>query len=455
MAVKTMDMTTGKPLPLLVKFALPLMAGQIFQQMYTMMDTAIVGNGVGVEALASLGAADWLNWMMLGLATGFSQGFAILISQAFGAKDQKRLQQAVMIALKLGVLLAFLMTVLGELMVRPILRCLATPENVIGGSLAYLRIMFGGVILTMLYNLFAAILRSFGNSQTPLWAMVIGSLLNIVLDVLFVFYFSWGIQGAAFATIIAQGVAAAFCLKDLYHLPMLDFRLLAVTWDHGTARYLLKLGCPVAFQNMIISVGGLVVQAVVNGCGLIFIAGFTATNKLYGLLEFAAIAYGYAVASYAGQNLGAGRLDRVRLGVKQAIWLGLGTAAAVSVLMIGLGQRILSLFVSAEAAGKAEVLGVAYTYLCIMAFFLGILFLLHLYRSSLQGLGNTIIPFYSGLVELAMRVAAALFLPLFIGEIGIFFAEIAAWSGAAFLLGIGYHRTLGALMKNHSSSYLF
>lgn len=440
MSEKTMDMTNGKPLKLLIMFALPLMAGNIFQQMYTMVDTAIVGNGVGVEALASLGAADWLNWMILGMATGFTQGFSILISQAFGAKDEKKLNCAVMMSIILAVGLSLVISVIALVMLEPVLRLMNTPDNVIGGSIAYLQIMFSGVIITMMYNLFSAILRSFGNSKTPLVAMIIGSLTNIALDMLFVYVFAWGISGAAIATMIAQACAAIFCWLYVRKLPMLRFSKEAFKIHLPTLKHLLKLGFPVAFQNTIISVGGLVVQYVVNGYGFIFIAGFTATNKLYGLLEFAAVSYGYAVATYCGQNLGANKISRIKDGVSTAVKLSIVTSLGVSLLMIGAGKSILSLFVSSSASQKAEVLDIAYMYLLIMAIFLSILFLLHIYRSALQGMGDTVVPMISGIVELVMRVGVALLLPLVIGELGIFFAEIVAWTGAELILMLSYYK---------------
>lgn len=451
MSGKTMDMTNGKPLKLLVSFALPLMAGNIFQQMYTMVDTAIVGNGVGVEALASLGAADWLNWMILGMATGFTQGFSILISQTFGAKDEKKVNQAVMMSFVLSVGLSLFLSLVSLMLLRPVLDLLNTPDNVVGGSIAYLQIMFSGVIVTMMYNLFSAILRSFGNSKTPLTAMIIGSVTNIVLDMIFVYGFSWGIRGAAIATIIAQACAALFCLTYVLKLPMLSFRKQNFKIDLSILVHLMKLGFPVAFQNMIISIGGLVVQYVVNSYGFVFIAGFTATNKLYGLLEFAAVSYGYAVATYTGQNLGAGKIDRIKEGVGTAVKLSLGTSVGVSAVMIFFGKAILSLFVSSTTSNKAEVLEVAYTYLFIMAVFLSILFLLHMYRSALQGMGDTVIPMLSGLVELVMRIGIALLLPLLIGEIGIFFAEVAAWIGAECILMISYYLKVKKLKVNQSA----
>lgn len=444
MAERTIVMTEGKPLGLILKFALPLMLGNVCQQLYTMVDTMIVGNGVGVEALASLGAADWLNWMVLSAITGFAQGFSILVSQHVGARNEAKIRQSVVMSCALSIVLVVVLTLAAHLLCEPVLGLLNTPENVIGGSITYLRVMFSGIFATMAYNLFSAILRAFGDSKTPLIAMVIGSVTNIGLDMLFVYAFGWGIFGAAIATVIAQCLAALFCLLYLLRWPVLKMQRQDLVFDRGVATHLLKLGSPVAFQNAIISVGGLVVQYVVNGFGFLFVAGFTATNKLYGLLELAAVSYGYAVATYAGQNLGAGKIERIREGIRAAIKLFVGTSLVISLMMIFLGKPLVGLFVSAEATSRLEVIDIAYRYLFMMAIFLSVLFLLHLYRNALQGMGNTLIPMISGLIELVMRIGAALLLPLWLGQNGIYLAEILAWIGAEVFLMVNYYRDLGS-----------
>lgn len=442
MAERTIVMTEGKPLGLIWRFALPLMLGNVFQQFYTMVDTMIVGNGVGVEALASLGAADWLNWMVLSAITGFAQGFSILVSQHVGAKDEKKIQQSVFISCGLALFLVIVLTIVAHLLCVPVLQLLNTPDNVIGGSITYLRVMFSGIFATMAYNLFSAILRAFGDSKTPLIAMVIGSISNIGLDMLFVYSFGWGIFGAAIATVIAQCLAAIFCLIYLLGQPVLKMNRSDLKWDQSVSWHLLKLGSPVAFQNAIISVGGMVVQYVINSFGFVFVAGFTATNKLYGLLELAAVSYGYAIATYTGQNLGAGKMDRIQMGIRQAIKLFVGTSIFISVVMIFLGKPLVSLFVSNDATYRLEVIQIAYRYLFVMAIFLSVLFLLHLYRNALQGMGNTIVPMVSGFIELVMRIGAALLLPLWMGQNGIYFAEILAWAGAEIFLMYNYYRFL-------------
>ena len=286
--MRTMNLTEGRPWRLLLFFSLPLMAGNIFQQLYTIVDTAVVGRVLGVDALAALGAVDWLNWLTLGAIQGFTQGFAILMAQKFGAQEYQRLRQVVANSVILSVICAAVLTVTSEGLAGTVLGLLQTPEEIRQISMAYLRIIFGGIPVVMAYNLAAAILRALGNGRTPLVAMVIASVMNIGLDFLFVLGFGWGVQGAAAATVLAQGLSAVYCFLHICKLEIL--RMERTDWKMQAAlgTRLMKLGAPMAFQNTVISVGGMIVQMVVNGFGVVFIAGFTATNKLYGILTYSA-----------------------------------------------------------------------------------------------------------------------------------------------------------------------
>ena len=269
-------------------------------------------------------------------------------------------------------------------------------------------------------------------------AMIVAALTNVDLDLLFVAGFHWGVAGAAIATVIAQAVSAAYCLLVLGKIEVVRLSRQDFHMQSGMTGKLLKLGAPLAFQNVIISIGGLTVQYVVNGFGFLFVAGFTATNKMYGVLELAAISYGYAITTYVGQNLGAGEIKRIRKGVNSGTVMAVITSLVVSVIMVAAGRPILSLFVSGEPDQVRQVLDIAYKYLFIMALFLWTLYLLYVYRSAIQGLGNTVIPLASGIAEFIMRIGVALLLPRLIGEDGIFYAEICAWAGAALLLMISY-----------------
>ncbi|MBQ7780588.1 MAG: MATE family efflux transporter [Lachnospiraceae bacterium] len=438
MSSKVQNMTQGKPVKLLFTFALPLMAGNIFQQLYTVVDTMVVGQFLGVDALAALGATDWLNWMMLGIIQGFTQGFAIKMAQDFGAGDYVHLRKVIGNSAILSALFSIVLVIAGILAAKPVLNLLQTPGDIMPSSLLYIYIMFAGIPIVMFYNLLACILRSLGNSKTPLHAMIIASITNIVLDVLFVFGFQWGIAGAAIATLIAQVLSGIFCFwhirkLDILRLSKSDFKL-----ENRLLGHLLYLGSPMAFQNAIIAVGGMVVQFVVNGFGVIFIAGFTATNKLYGLLEIAATSYGYAIITYVGQNLGAGKKDRIKQGMRSALVIATITSVVIAALMLLFGKLILSGFISGTPEEVTATMKIAYFYLAIMSVCLPVLYLLHVIRSAIQGIGNTFLPMLSGIAELLMRTGTALLLPKLIGETGIFYAEIAAWVGADIVLVISY-----------------
>ena len=438
MASRIKNMTEGKPLSLIFTFALPLMIGNVFQQLYTVVDTMVVGRALGVNALAALGAADWMNWMMLGIVQGLTQGFGILMAQKFGAGMKEDLRKVIGNSAHLSLISSLILLLVGQLLARPVLGLLQTPAEIIDNALLYLRIMYLGIPVVMAYNLLACILRSLGDSQTPLHAMIVAAIVNIVLDLLFVLGFGLGIGGAAAATLIAQLVSSFYCLHyirriDILTLTPADFRL-----QKGLPVRLFVLGFPMAFQNAIISIGGMIVQFVVNGFGVLFIAGFTATNKLYGMLEVAATSYGYAMVTYVGQNLGAGRTDRIRKGMKASLLISLITSVVIAVIMLLAGKAILSCFISGTPQEFEQTLQIAYFYLAIMSVCLPILYILHVTRSAIQGMGNTVLPMVSGIAEFIMRAVTAIFLPMLIEETGIFFAEITAWLGADIILVTSY-----------------
>ena len=431
-------MTEGRPLGLIVAFSLPLMLGNVFQQLYTVVDTMVVGQALGVGALAALGAADWLNWMVLGTIQGFTQGFSIKMSHEFGAGVYDKLRKTVANSILLAILSSVVLLLISQAAARPVLELLQTPDAIIGDSLTYLRIMFAGIPVVMAYNILAAILRALGDGKTPLYAMVVAALINVALDLIFVLVFHWGIAGAAGATVIAQVCSGIFCLVSILKLPVLAFSREDFRMEGRLCLYLMKLGLPMAFQNAIISVGGMIVQFVVNGFGVLFIAGFTATNKLYGILEVAATSYGYAMVTYTGQNLGAKKIERISKGMHAAILVAVVTSAVIAAAMLLFGKAILGLFVSGSPEEVAETLNIAYHYLAIMSVFLPVLYILHVTRSCLQGMGNTLLPMLSGIAEFIMRTGTAMLLPLVFGAEGIFYAEILAWLGADVILVASY-----------------
>ena len=445
----TKNMTEGRPLPLIISFALPLMVGNIFQQMYTVVDTMVVGKTLNVSALAALGSADWLNWLMLGVVCGLAQGFGILIAQQFGARQYEDLRKTIGCSALLSAICSLVLLILGQAVIIPVLNLLQTPAEILPGAELYLRIMFGGIPVVLFYNLLAAVLRSLGDGKTPLYAMIVASITNIVLDLLFVPVFGWGIAGAAIATVIAQGVSGVYCLLQLRRIPIVRMDSGSFRMVPGLSKRLMLLGIPLAAQNAIIAVGGMIIQSVVNGFGVSFIAGYTAANKMYGLLEMAAVSFGYAMVTYVGQNLGAGKPDRIRQGVTTATWVSMGVSAVICGIMLLLGKSILMGFLSGTPEVVAEALDVAFEYLTIMSLCLPVLYILHVIRSAIQGMGNTVLPMVSGISEFIMRTGGVLLLPALVGHKGIFIAEVLAWLGADLILVPGYVCLIRKLRKDN------
>lgn len=449
--MRVRNMTSGKPLGLILSVALPLMLGNMFQQLYTVVDSAIVGNWVGMNALAAIGNSDWFHWMFMGMIQGFAQGFSIPIAQEFGANDLKALRKNVACSIILTAMLAVVLTLIAQLSIYPMLTyALKTPAEILPITRQYITILFSGIPFLLAYNLMAGILRSLGDGKTPLIAMVIASLTNIVLDLLFVVGFGWGVAGAAIATLIGQASAIVFCffrLKsvDVIRLTREDFRP-----DAAIMSRLMRLGLPLSLQHIIISVGGMILQRIANGMGVLFIAGFTATNKLYGLLECAAISFGYATTTYVGQNLGAKRMDRIKSGMRCSVIISIVTSVTIGLLMIIFGKWIVGLFISGSPEDVVVSTRIAYEFLVVMASALPILYLLYAYRSALQGMGDTTSPMLSGVAEFIMRMASAIILPGMIGYWGLFVAEVLAWTGADLILIPNYYKQFRRFMKENS-----
>lgn len=440
---RNLNMTQGNPLSLLIRFSLPLMFGNVFQQLYMVIDTAIVGKGVGMAALAALGGVDWLNWLMLGIAQGFTQGFSVRISQKFGEGDQEGLRRFMGQSALISAALAVLCVLLGQLALPAFLMFLRVPTELRGMASLYTRIIFSGLPAVFFFNYCSAMLRAVGDSKTPLIAMAVASVVNIVLDVVAVFILKWGIAGAAIATVIAQCLSGIVCVVKICRTPLLRIGKQHVKPCRDILENLLKLGSPSAAKNIVIALGGMVVMAVVNAFGTAFIAGFTASNKLYGLLEIAALSYGYAVITYVGQNYGAMRFDRIKAGMKSATVLAVVTALIISALMFLFGRPITMLFISTENPADALQAGeVAYRYLCTMAAWLPVLYILYLLLSAMQGLGDTVRPMISGMIELACRISVALLVAYLGYASGIFFAEITAWTGAVVYLWYHYRKRI-------------
>lgn len=439
--MKTRDMTKGAPSRLILSFAVPLMLGNIFQQLYTFVDTIIVGQKLGIHALAAMGATEWLSFLMFGFIQGITQGFSVIISRRFGEGNKDLLQQTIFNAYCASIGVAIIFTVVGQILIYPILKLLQTPQEIIDMAYLFLQILYAGVPISFAFNTLAGILRALGNSKAPLFAMIISSLGNIILDIIFVVILELGIRGAAYGTVLAQIISTIYCVMavkkiDLAHLDKGNKKL-----KIQIIKEQLQLGFPMGFQNIITAMGGLVVQFIVNGFGILFIAGYTAANKLYGLLEIAASSYGYAISTYTAQNMGAGQKQRIRKGLSSALIIGVLTSLIMSGIMLAFGKPILNLFIKETEVAVDAAIQIGYHFLYILALFFPLLYCLYIIRSCIQGMGNSLLPMISSFIQVFMRVMCALVLTRAIGNTGVFWGEVLAWLGAdIFLFLVFYHK---------------
>lgn len=461
---RSMDMTKGNPAKLILKLAIPLILANLGQQLYGIADAIIVGQGVGVDAFAALGACDWLNWMVLWFVQGLAQGFSALAAQKFGAGDRKQLRIVSEMCAKLCLIIGALLTVVFALLTGPLLRLLRTPDNILPDAVMYLTIIYSGILIILGYNMTAALLRAVGDGRTPLIAMCIAGGSNILLDLLFVMKFRWGIRGAAAATLLAQLIAFGYCLAAIARSSVFwcdrrkicDAKAQASAeiglkrlfwWDSGIAKELCLLGFPMGSSGLLVVIGGILAQSVINTYGYVFVAGCTAANKLHGLLDCSAVALGFASSSFIAQNYGAGSMDRVRLGIKKATVIAVLLGAAIMLAMFITGRQVVSLFLSEDAENAAEALQVAYEYVIVMSAMLQGAYLMNLYRYSIQGLGNSFVPLLSGFFELGARVFVAFIFPLFLGQKGLFFMDGAAWWAAGIFQIVCFYRYLHRIQK--------
>lgn len=426
------DMTEGKPLKLILSFCIPLVLGNLFQQLYNMADSIIVGQFVGVGALAAVGATGSLNFMVLGFMNGLCSGFSIPVAQSFGAGDFSGLRRHVANAMYLGVLTAVLLTVLTMIFTPGMLRLMNTPADIYDDSYRYIIVIFAGIFVIMLYNILSGFLRAMGDSRTPLYFLVIASVLNILLDLLFILVFRMGVTGAAVATVISQGVSAVLCLiyiRKRFRILRFEREELSLSLPH--AMKLISIGVPMALQFSITAVGSIILQSAVNTLGSGVVAAVTAAGKIQMIVVQPMETLGITMATYGGQNLGAGKIDRVRKGVRQSLALSMVYCVAACLLVSFLGYYIALLFIS---GGETVILSQVVQFLRINSLFYPILGILFILRNTLQGLGYSLLPMLAGAGELVARSAVAFCLVGAFQFNAICFANPAAWVAADILL---------------------
>ena len=453
------DMTKGSPFKVLIMFTLPLAIGNIFQQLYNMADTIIVGRYVGADALAAVGSTGTVMFLLNGFAQGITAGFAVLTSQRYGAKKTEGVKQSVPNGILLSVIGAVFFTAASILFMKPLLHLMNTPENIFADAYCYISLISLGMVANVFYNLFSAYLRAVGNSKMPLFFLVLSACLNVVLDLVFIINFQMGVAGAAWATNLSQAISAVLCAVYIYKkVPSLVPEKRHWRIHRGDTRFQLATGIPMALQFAITSSGTMVMQSAINLFGSEAVAAYTAAGKIHSLLTQGMVAMGQTMAVYSGQNYGKGDAARIRQGVRAALVIEVIYSLVSAVIVYSALEPSLGLFFSGEVDLTA-MMPWARTYITICTLFYVPLCTIFIFRNTMQGCGYGFLPMMGGVVELVARLAVAV-VAMNIHSYWLACAcDPAAWVGAGVFTGVSYlyvmnkvQKSLGAGMPSHGLS---
>lgn len=431
----TADMTKGSPLRLIMTFALPMLVGNIFQQVYNFVDVYVVGRFVGDNALAAVGATSGLVSILISLVMGFTSGAGIIISQYIGAAKYDGMRKTIATLAYIVVIMSIFITAVGLIFSRSFLVMLSTPEDIIAGSSDYIKVIFSFVLASAVYNASSAILRSLGDSRTPLISLIISSVINIGLDLLFVTVFRWGIPGAAIATGIAQIASAVFNLFVMFKRRF-ELRLenMSFHFDKSSAKNIVKTGLPAALESCLLSLGSLSVQRLVNSFGSTTIAAYTAATKIDSIAIAPVVSIGGAISVYTGQNIGADKIDRIRQGLYKTMFTLIGICIVIAIFIVIFRKRLLGMFLSNE---DAIVIGANYLIIVSVAYCIAAV--MRSYLNLLRGAGDVNISAISGVTELIARIIFAYILVIPFGSTGIWLATPIAWGCGAAIPVIRYY----------------
>ena len=429
------DLTTGSPMRLLLNFTVPTLLGLLFQQLYNMVDAVIVGKLLGSQALGSVGATGSISFFVIGFCLGVCSGFAIPVAQKMGAKDYSQMRRFVANAAYLSAGVALVLTVATGLLCREILTAMDTPDDLFANAYAYIFVIFMGIPTVFLYNLLACIIRALGDSRTPVYFLALSSGLNIALDLIFILVFHWGVAGAAAATVAAQTVSGLACLVHIIR----RFPILRVTREErrpslSACKTLCAMGVPMGLQYSITAIGSIVMQTAVNSLGSIYVTAVATASKMQQLLACPFDAMGSAMATYCGQNVGAGQLDRLSRGVRSCSLLGLGYSLMAFMAMLLLAPQAAMVFLNPAEEGLDTLISLIARYSVILTAFFFPLALVNILRFSIQGMGFGALAILAGVMEMAARVAAGRFFVPTLGFTAACFASPAAWISADLFL---------------------
>ena len=440
---KELNLTEGSPLKLIIAFCIPMILGNMFQQLYNFVDTMIVGHFLGVEALAGVGATGSINFLIVGFCLGTCSGFAIPVAQKYGAKDYVALRKFVANAIYLSICFSIGITIIVSLLCRNILVVMRTPENVIDYSYTYILTIFIGIPVTFFYNILAGIIRSIGDSKTPLIFLIISTVINVFLDCFFIAGMGWGVFGAAFATVCSQLVSGILCLI----LVIKRFTILHVSKDEWNVdskymRTLCRMGLPMGLQYSITAIGSVILQSSVNMLGALAVAAVTAAAKVNMLFLCILDALGSSMATYGGQNLGAGKIDRIRQGTKTATVIGVVYCAIAFVVAMLVRRPLINMFVDKP---NPEMIEMASLHVIITVGSLVFLIHVDVLRFLIQGLGYSNLAVLAGAFEMIARTVAGIFIIPKIGFIGACIASPLAWILADMFLFPAYFHVIKKL----------
>ena len=439
------DMTEGSPARLILFFTLPLIAGNIMQQLYAFIDTLLVGRFLGLEALAAVGCTGSLMFLLLGFVIGLTSGLAIYTGQRYGAKDATGVRESAAACIALSFVIAVFLSVVGFFACRPLLELMHTPEELLDNATAFFSIICGGAVFATSALMAANILRSLGDSKMPTFILGCGIAINIVLELLFLLVFGWGVPGAALATVVSWAIATGvFLLYIARRVPELhvrreDWRL---SWSFLRAH--LAIGLPMGFQATIIAFGAVILQVALNGLGAASVAAYAAAQKVDTIAMMPMMSFGAAMAAYTAQNYGAGKFSRIRVGVQKCCLMSVGFSLLAGALVIAAGPYFMALFVGPE---EVEAIRLGQTYFLVNGLTYWILSMLFIFRYTLQGLGQSIVPTIAGVMELVMRATAGLFLVEAMGFLGACLGNPMAWLGSCVPLAIADVMTVQRLPK--------
>lgn len=449
------NMTVGSPAKLILAFGIPVLIGNLFQQLYNISDILIVGRLLGVHALAAVGATAPIFFVFLLVAFGFTGGLTVITAQRFGAGDFNGMRKSITHCLIASAVLCILITIFLIVFLHPLLQLMNVPAEIMKDAYNFMAVLTGGLVMIVFYNLLAGFIRALGDSRTPLYFLIFSTLLNILFNFILIYYCGFGVIGSAIGTVASVCIAVILCMFYIYRkFPIMHLSRQDWIYDRQFMKIHLHIAVPMAIQFSVLSLSMMVLQSVCNSFGPDIIAAFTAALRIEQVATQPLLALGIAMATFSAQNWGAGKIARIRKGVMIAGLTSLVISILMSLLVRYVGEEMISIFLKDE---NLFIVATGKKYLSISTLFYFFLGMIFIFRNTLQGMGRSLIPLIASLVELGARSFSAIYLAHVIGYTGIFYASPIGWFGAAMVVMFGYVFTIRGLkaqkLKNYFKNY--